>query len=141
MSLFVEDDQKAPFSIASTPRCWGGRYSFPWIAPLYPWSWSQICFSADAHMANRKWGPPMPISPCNDWEGWRRDGLSHFHNSVILAYNYGPLMATESQLPSPITSKCIRVSYFLVTPLWSSSIIEMAWAKAVVNSIYNWFNS
>ena len=25
------------FSIAATPRCWGGRYSFPWIAPLYPW--------------------------------------------------------------------------------------------------------
>ena len=28
-------DQKAPFSIATTPRCKGGRYSFPWIAPLY----------------------------------------------------------------------------------------------------------
>ena len=25
-------------SIASTPRCRGGRYSFPWIAPLYPLS-------------------------------------------------------------------------------------------------------
>ena len=28
----VEDDQKAPFSIATRGR----RYSFPWIAPLYP---------------------------------------------------------------------------------------------------------
>ena len=27
----------APFSIATTPMCRGGRYSFPWIAPLYPW--------------------------------------------------------------------------------------------------------
>ena len=26
-----------PFSIATTPRCRGGHYSFPWIAPLYPW--------------------------------------------------------------------------------------------------------
>ena len=26
-----------PFSIATTPRCRGGYYSFPWIAPLYPW--------------------------------------------------------------------------------------------------------
>ena len=26
----VEDDQKAPFSIATTPRCRGGRYTFPW---------------------------------------------------------------------------------------------------------------
>ena len=33
----VKGDQKAPFSIATTPRCKGGRYSFSWIAPLYPW--------------------------------------------------------------------------------------------------------
>ena len=33
----VEGDPKAPFSIATTPRCRGGRYSFPWISPLYPW--------------------------------------------------------------------------------------------------------
>ena len=31
----VEGDSKAPFSIATTPRCRGGRYSFPWIGPLY----------------------------------------------------------------------------------------------------------
>ena len=36
ISKVVEDNQKAPFSIASTPRYRGGRYSFPWIAPLYP---------------------------------------------------------------------------------------------------------
>ena len=29
---------KSPFSIATTPRCREGRYSIPWIAPLYPWS-------------------------------------------------------------------------------------------------------
>ena len=33
----VEGDQKAPFSVATTSRCREGRYSFPWIAPLYPW--------------------------------------------------------------------------------------------------------
>ena len=32
----VEGDPKAPFSIATTPRCRGGRYSFPWIASLQP---------------------------------------------------------------------------------------------------------
>ena len=32
----VDGDQKAPFSIATTPRCSRGFYSFPWIAPLYP---------------------------------------------------------------------------------------------------------
>ena len=29
-------DPKAPFSIATTPRCRGGRYPIPRIAPLYP---------------------------------------------------------------------------------------------------------
>ena len=33
----IEGDQKAPFSIATTPKCREGRYSFPWITPLYPW--------------------------------------------------------------------------------------------------------
>ena len=31
----VESHPKAPFSIATTPRCWEGRNSFPGIAPLY----------------------------------------------------------------------------------------------------------
>ena len=33
----IEGDQKPPFVIAATPMSKGGRYSFPWIAPLYPW--------------------------------------------------------------------------------------------------------
>ena len=37
LTTFVEGDQKAPFSIATILRCRGGRYSFPWIAPLYLW--------------------------------------------------------------------------------------------------------
>ena len=35
--LQVEGNQKASFSIATTPRCTGRCYSFPWISPLYPW--------------------------------------------------------------------------------------------------------
>ena len=31
-----EGDQKASFSIATTSRCRGGRYTFLRIAPLYP---------------------------------------------------------------------------------------------------------
>ena len=34
----IEGDQKAPFSIATTPMYRGGCYSIPRIAPLYPWS-------------------------------------------------------------------------------------------------------
>ena len=36
LATIVEGEPKVPFSIATTPRCWGGHYSFPWIAPLYP---------------------------------------------------------------------------------------------------------
>ena len=36
LATLLEGDPKAPFSIATTPRCRGGRYSFPLIAPLYP---------------------------------------------------------------------------------------------------------
>ena len=34
--IVVEGNQKVPFSLASTPKCRGERYSFPWIAPLLP---------------------------------------------------------------------------------------------------------
>ena len=34
LATLVDGDPKAPFSVATTPRCRGGRYSFPWIAPL-----------------------------------------------------------------------------------------------------------
>ena len=36
LATVVEDDPKAPLPIATTSRCRGGRYFFPWIAPLYP---------------------------------------------------------------------------------------------------------
>ena len=32
----VEGDPEASFSIATIPRCRGGCYFIPWIAPLYP---------------------------------------------------------------------------------------------------------
>ena len=38
LATLVEDDPRTPFSIATTQRCRRGRYSIPWIAPLYFWS-------------------------------------------------------------------------------------------------------
>ena len=32
----IKGGPKAPFSIATTPRCRGGYCSIPWIVPLYP---------------------------------------------------------------------------------------------------------
>ena len=34
----VGDRRRGLPEIATTSRCMGGRYSFPWIAPLYPWN-------------------------------------------------------------------------------------------------------
>ena len=36
LATVVEGETKASFSIATTPRCRGERYSFPWIGLLYP---------------------------------------------------------------------------------------------------------
>ena len=36
LATVVEGGQKAPFSIATTPKCRRGSYTFPWITPLYP---------------------------------------------------------------------------------------------------------
>ena len=38
LATLVESNTKTHFSIATTPMWRGGCYSFPWIAPLYPWS-------------------------------------------------------------------------------------------------------
>ena len=38
MVTIVEGDTKAFFSKATALRSWGGRYTFPWIALLYPYN-------------------------------------------------------------------------------------------------------
>ena len=38
MTTVVTGNLKAPFLIATTQSCRERCYSFPWIAPLYPWS-------------------------------------------------------------------------------------------------------
>ena len=38
LATVVEEDLEVPFSIATTPWCRGGRYSFHWIFLVYPWS-------------------------------------------------------------------------------------------------------
>ena len=42
LTTVVEGDPKAPFSLGITTKCRRGRFSFPWIAPLYPWSVSWL---------------------------------------------------------------------------------------------------
>ena len=37
LATVIESDPKAPFLIATTPKRRERHYSFPWMAPLYPW--------------------------------------------------------------------------------------------------------
>ena len=36
LATVVDGDPMVPFSLATTLRCREGRFSFPWITPLYP---------------------------------------------------------------------------------------------------------
>ena len=42
LATVFEGDQKALFSIATTPNFRGGHYCLTWIAELYPWFWPYI---------------------------------------------------------------------------------------------------
>ena len=54
--------------------------------------------TTDAYVANRKWGFLMPMLPCANIGGLKRDGLS---TDTILGYYYSQLTASVSHLISP----------------------------------------
>ena len=56
----VEGDPKVPFSIATTLRCRGGRYSIPWIGP-YPIILSAKQGDIKYHFLTRP-GIELPVS-------------------------------------------------------------------------------
>ena len=66
MATVIEGDQKSPFLIATTPRCRGGRYSFPWIAPLY--SYNAECCKVASNTICWVFGMTQPgIEPRSPW--------------------------------------------------------------------------
>ena len=79
--IVIEGDPKAPFSIATTPRCRAVRYSFPWIALLYPWyvpyngvceaSWLQVPFFESLVWLDQGLNPSFPdhrqTQETNEW--------------------------------------------------------------------------
>ena len=85
LTTIVKGDKKAPFSIATTLRCRGGRYSFPWI-DMYlimsvkqgsikyhflkslwydaTWEWTQVSQTVGKH--SKLWASePVPKWPLN----------------------------------------------------------------------------
>ena len=93
MATIVEDDPKAPFSIATTPRCRGGRYSFPgllqfthdpylimlnvqqggikyhFLSPWYDstWDWTQVSWAIGEQLTNKQ---KLFKLLCTAWEQW-----------------------------------------------------------------------
>ena len=83
LASLVEGDQKAPFSIATTPRCRGGRHSFPWIAPVYTYL---VLLSVKQggikyHFKSTTWPGIEPRSP-DHWRTLYSQG--HYSNLVQL---------------------------------------------------------
>ena len=100
-----ECDPKAPFSIATTPRCKGRSYSMPWIAPFYPWS---LPYKAEVLSK-------VALSIIFDSLVWLDLGLNpDLANYWRTLYLLGHLLLYMVTLIS-----LIRVSYML---LWFSSV-------------------
>ena len=73
-------------------------------------SWLQICFSADAHIANREVLPcPYHLVMIERGEERETASLSIILLTTIVSRR------PKLQLPSPQPGECMRVSYFLVT--------------------------
>ena len=90
-----EGDPKAPFSIATTPRCREECYSIPWIAPLYPWSlpynaecwarWHQLLFFESLVWFNLGLNPGLP----DHW--WTPYSLGQWPDLVKYNYSVWPI--------------------------------------------------
>ena len=81
LGTVIKGDSKAPFSIATLPMYQGGRYFFPGIAPLYPWSMPYNAVLSKAASSNILW-----------FFGMTRPGIEH--------WSPGPLV--NSLATSPI---------------------------------------
>ena len=56
----VKGDPKILFSIATTPKCREGCHSFPWVAPLYPWSIPYDAEWESLVWLNQRLNPSLP---------------------------------------------------------------------------------
>ena len=98
--------------------------------------WSKVCFSADTYMANREWGPPMPISVCNDGEGMkeRRSLLPLFCLQLSSADSY--------LLPSSVDGQTYSGVIFLRHRM---NLPKLSWGRACMYPVsflvsgWNWW--
>ena len=146
LATVVEGDQKAPFSIATTPRCRERHYSFPWITPLYPWYVPYIteCSARRYQVASLKslvWrdlglNPGLPdhwrtLYPLGQWAG------SHPYWFPWKSYK-----CKQRYLLSISETEFIL---FIEWPLWFHQILHWPWlgclafvldgvSKSIVNS-------
>ena len=72
MATVAKVDPKAPFSLATTPRCRVGCNSFPWITPFYLWSvpYSTECKAASSIIFESLVWLHLGLNPCSPGHWW-----------------------------------------------------------------------
>ena len=99
LATLVEGGPQAPFLIATTPKCRRGRYSIPWIAPLYPWS---LPDNAECYARRHQ----LPF-------------LNLWYDSTRIETR-SPGLSANSQLFMPIMAQCVaRQKHFRMSSLYS----------------------
>ena len=98
----VEGDQKAPFSIATTPRCRGRRYSFPWIAPLYTW---YVHYNAEWYVRYNARRYKVPFLKSLVWCNLGLNPGLPGHWRTL--YPFGQWAVTSWWVPTPVSILCL----------------------------------
>ena len=138
LATIAEDDQKAPFSIATTLRCKGGRYSFTWIVPLYPWySWvlSKEVSSTNYKVFDMTRPGIEPRSPEHSTH-WANEPVA---NLSVVTFKYLNAAFTSVCLYTySLTMKCNGIYNWIVLNLitiFNLSVINFRYLNAAFTSI------
>ena len=126
----VEGDPKAPFSIATTPRCRGGRYSFPANDPLYPWSFIMLSVKQGS-IKYRFWVFGMTQPGIGPWSrGPWANTLTILPMSGLYIYIYIYIWERESSTDR-------SVSFYQNSLVWLDGLDSRSWDRKPVDSNAN----
>ena len=128
LATVFEGDPMAPLSIATTPMSRGGRYSIPWLVPLYPWS---LPHNAESYSLWQGWNCWLVHCP----GGNATDPIWRVLDSSNGISSWTPLKSQHSITnPNPLSNQHSSIDFLtLPTPLiplknWCS--IHARWSKS-----------
>ena len=121
MATLVKGYPKATFSIATTPRCRGGYYSIPRIAPLYPWSSPNSAKQGSIRYHFLVFGMTWPgIEPRSP----RSLVNTLLIRPILASWVECSLMAQETGVQSQFESYQRLKKWYLISPCLTLSIIR-----------------